>query len=59
MMLAHVEAVKAQAVVKLGERKPLFVLLCEGETGAVVLIEDATIHDKHPFESRAIMVARV
>ena len=47
-MLAHVEAMEAQAVVELGKRKPLFVLLCQRKAGAVVLIEDAKFHDEHP-----------
>ena len=47
-MLAHVEAMETQAVVELGEHKPLFVLLCERKARAVVLIEDTKFHDEHP-----------
>ena len=50
MMLAHVETMEAQAVVKLGKCESFFVLFCQREAGAVVLIEDAKFHDEHPFE---------
>ena len=51
MVLAHVEAMEAQPVVELGEREAIFILDCQRKTGAVVLIEDAKFHGKHPFES--------
>jgi len=50
MMLAHVETMEAQPVVKLGEREPVFILDCERKTGSVVLIEYAEFHGKHPFQ---------
>jgi hypothetical protein len=56
-MLAHVEAVKAEAVIELCEREPLLVLLRERQAGAVVLIEDTELHDAHPFESGAMGTA--
>jgi hypothetical protein len=49
VVLAHVEAMEAQTVVKLDERKSILVLIRQRETGTVVLIEDAKFHDKHPY----------
>ena len=48
-MLAHVKTVKTQAVVKLGKRSSIFILGCQRQARAVVLIECAEFPDERRF----------